>query len=103
MKVCPEPGCPNFVPCTRHPQKDPRPSAAARGYDHNWRRTRGRYLQLHPECEHPGCPELAEDVHHLDLQGPNGPNGHRHFNLQALCHAHHSSVTARTNNPRRAA
>ena len=103
--VCPTPGCPRLRPCPHHPERKPdtRPSAAARGYDAKWRRTRGRYLQLHPTCEHPGCVSMAEDVHHLDGLGPNGPDGHRHHNLQALCHPHHSAITARTTNGRRAA
>lgn len=102
-QVCSTPGCPRLRPCpiAGHEPKDTRPTAAARGYNAAWRRTRARYLQLHPQCEHPGCVSLAEDVHHLDLLGPNGPNGHRHFNLQALCHSHHSSITARTTNRRR--
>jgi 5-methylcytosine-specific restriction protein A len=97
-QVCAVPGCPKLRPCPTH---RPRPTAAARGYDAKWRRTRGRYLQLHPMCEHAGCVSLAEDVHHLDGLGPLGPQGHAHANLQALCHPHHSSITARTTNGRR--
>lgn len=114
-QVCAEHGCPN-IDCTLHtqsrarptyrpsphpPERDTRPTAAARGYDHKWRRTRGRYLQLHPTCEHPGCELAAYDVHHLDGKGPLGPAGHTHSNLQALCHSHHSSITASTTNGRR--
>lgn len=71
-----------------------RPDPAQRGYDHKWRRTRGRYLKHHPACEHPGCTRPATDVHHLDNQGPLAPNGHKWNNLQALCHTHHSRHTA---------
>lgn len=71
-----------------------RPSANARGYTAHWQRTRARYLHTHPHCEHPHCTTPAQDVHHLDGQGPQGPRGHDPDNLQALCHSHHSQVTA---------
>lgn len=38
---------------------------------------------------------LAEDVHHRDGLGPDGPRGHKWDNLQALTHNHHATVTAR--------
>jgi 5-methylcytosine-specific restriction protein A len=120
VTVCREPGCPNLRPCAAHPaatsrdrptfrpsaqapRPDTRPTAATRGYDAKWRRTRGRYLQLHPRCEHAGCAAPAVDVHHLDMRGPLGPRGHDHANLQALCHSHHSTITARTTNGSRSA
>lgn len=65
------------------------------GYDARWRRTRARYLREHPHCEHPDCRELANEVHHRDGRGPNGPRGHDAANLQALCKPHHSRITAR--------
>lgn len=71
-----------------------RPTAAQRGYDTRWQRTRRRFIRTHPTCEWPdGCTSPAEDVHHLDGQGPHGPQGHDPANLQALCHSHHSTVT----------
>jgi 5-methylcytosine-specific restriction protein A len=72
-----------------------RPNSSARGYDRKWARTRGRYLQHHKVCEQPGCDAPATDVHHLDGRGPLSPLGHKWINLQALCHPHHSRVTAR--------
>lgn len=71
-----------------------RGSAAARGYGHRWRRTRARFLAAHPVCAIDGCSELATDAHHLDGLGPLGPDGHNEANLQALCHSHHSAITA---------
>lgn len=71
-----------------------RPTAAQRGYDAKWQRTRRRYLRTHPHCEQAGCLKPAEDVHHLDGKGPHGPRGHDPRNLQALCHRHHSQITA---------
>ena len=69
-----------------------RGSAWERGYDTAWRRTRAQFLYEHPNCE--VCGELATDVHHIDGKGPKGERGHDHSNLQALCHSHHSQVTA---------
>lgn len=72
-----------------------RPNSSARGYDRKWARTRGRFLQLHPICQDPaGCTAPATDVHHLDGLGPSGFAGHKHANLEALCHSHHSKRTS---------
>lgn len=73
-----------------------RATAARRGYNAKWQRTRRRYLRQHPTCEQTGCTDAAEDVHHLDGLGPHGPRGHDPTNLQALCHSHHSIVTNAT-------
>lgn len=87
--------------CPRHERKDTRASAAVRGYDARWRKTRAAYLRVHPKCECHECLALpedqrpdADDVHHLDGQGPNGPYGHEWANLAALTHEHHSRITA---------
>lgn len=80
--------------CERHRPKDPRPSAAKRGYDTRWRATRARFLREHPGCQFPDCPEPASDVHHRDGLGPSGPRGHDPSNLAALCQRHHSAITA---------
>lgn len=104
LRVCAEPNCPELTTSTRCPahtkakrraEDKRRPNARQRGYDSHWQRTRAEYLRLHPVCEDQrGCIEPATDVHHLDGRGPKGPKGHDHSNLQALCHAHHSSLTA---------
>jgi 5-methylcytosine-specific restriction protein A len=103
-RVCAEPGCPTLTEqtrCERHRkakrrQEDKRrPNARQRGYDERWQRTRAAYLATFPICQHPdGCLISATDVHHLDGQGPLGERGHDWSNLQGLCHAHHSKVTA---------
>jgi 5-methylcytosine-specific restriction protein A len=103
---CLTPGCPELVASGRCPEHTAahrrdrdraydarRPTAAGRGYDAGWRRVRGAYLKAHPRCETPGCLEPATEVDHLDGVGPRGDN--RWTNLRALCHAHHSSRTAR--------
>jgi 5-methylcytosine-specific restriction protein A len=71
-----------------------RPTAAQRGYDTRWTRTRRRYLRQHLLCMWPGgCGEEAVDVHHVDGRGPLGPRGHDPANLMALCKSHHSQIT----------
>lgn len=96
--ACPTPGCPNITirgrctNCKRTADRK-RGTAAQRGYDATWNTRRKRYLQDHPTCELPTCTHPSTDVHHLDGRGPRGNN--HDSNLQALCHAHHSSITAR--------
>lgn len=105
MRVCSEPGCPELTKeskCEAHRKANrkssdaKRPSAAQRGYDAEWRKTRAAFLTTHPICEDPsGCIEPATDVDHIDGLGPLGPKGHDHKNLRSLCHSHHSRRTAR--------
>lgn len=99
LHVCAEPGCPELsqsARCAAHSRKpDARPTAAARGYDSRWRRTRSAHLRLHSTCSEPGCLQPATDVDHVDGQGPLGPRGHDPGNLRSYCHAHHSQRTAR--------
>lgn len=94
LRVCAEPGCPNLTPTgSRCPEHRPwRPSAHKRGYGARWQRTRTRVLRSHPDCDLCGRP--ATQVHHIDGQGPNSPNGHNPSNLQPLCHSCHSRITA---------
>lgn len=75
-----------------------RPNATDRGYNAHWRRTRAAFLQANPLCVH--C--LAADkvteatvADHLDDNGPHGPRGHDHGNLQALCKPCHDRKTAK--------
>ena len=104
--VCTTPGCTRPAPpgqsrcdqcitrrrsATRKP--DTRPSAAARGYDAKWRRTRAAHLRMEPTCR--VCGAAATHVDHIDGQGPLGPRGHDHANLQSLCAADHNRKTNR--------
>lgn len=57
-----------------------------------WQKTSRRYLTLHPNCEN--CGNRANQVHHLDGLGYNGPRGYDQNNLQALCQPCHSRITA---------
>lgn len=78
--------------CRREAERT-RGSAAKRGYDRVWEKRRREYLEKEPICEHPDCSELATDVNHKDGAGPHGDNSDD--NLEALCHSHHSQVTAK--------
>lgn len=112
LKVCATIGCPALTelgssycqPCgrQRRAQSDARrPSAARRGYDARWRRTRARYLASHPTCECDACLALpmharprATEVDHRDGLGPLSPLGHAFSNLRAMSHDHHSQRTS---------
>ncbi|MET8824776.1 HNH endonuclease [Streptomyces sp. NPDC004610] len=107
LQVCPTPGCPTLTPggrcdpCQRKAGRQ-RPSAASKGYDTRWARTRAAYLRAHPYCECHACqaqPPLlrprATEVNHRDGLGPLGPRGHDWANLQAMTKAHHSRETAK--------
>ena len=60
-----------------------------------WRRLRKRVLTEEPYCQDPsGCDRPATDVDHI-RRIEDGGEPFRRDNLQALCHSHHSSKTAR--------
>ena len=88
--------------CPRHKQMSidrkkkrdrERGSAAARGYDETWRRTRASYIKAKRVCEWDGCSDPIDEVHH---KMPLAEGGARldWGNLQGLCRHHHSSITA---------
>jgi 5-methylcytosine-specific restriction protein A len=79
-----------------------RRTPASKGYDTAWRRTRARFLLVHPYCECAECTLLpmplkpvATEVDHVDGLGPLGPRGHDWSNLRSMTKAHHSRETAR--------
>ena len=76
---------------------DPRPSAARRGYDADWRKFRADYLSRHPlcvECERSGVLAPAAHVDHVRAL-VRGGDKYDESNLRALCHSCHSRKTAR--------
>jgi 5-methylcytosine-specific restriction protein A len=97
LKPCSQFGCGALVPgggrCPRHRPPDLRPSAAARGYGHRWRKVRAKFLREHAACETCGAP--ATEAHHAAGQGPRGPGGLDPAGLVALCKACHARITAR--------
>ena len=72
-----------------------RPTAAARGYDHDWRRLRTAFLADNPVCSEPDCEAQSTDADHVlsVKQRPDLRLDRR--NLRAFCHRHHSRRTAR--------
>ena len=71
-----------------------RPSARARGYDHEWRKARLEYLAMHPhcrECSKNGLTRLASVVDHIiPHRGDKRLFWHR-ANWQPLCAPCHNS------------
>ncbi len=70
-----------------------RPSAAARGYDKDWRRVRGAFLKANPNCCE--CGQPATDADHVHSVRERPDLRLVWSNLRPYCHAHHSSRTAR--------
>lgn len=77
-----------------HPPRAPRESAAARGYDGQWRKIRIAHLRTNPVCVVPGCGRAAYDVDHIVPIRQGGARLDRN-NLQSFCHACHSKKTAK--------
>lgn len=103
LTVCTTPGCAELTTrgrCDEHHREARRatdarrPSGAARGSTRRWATFRKTYLTQHPTCTTDGCNRSAVDVHHLDGCGRTGPRAYEEDNLAALCHEHHSSLTA---------
>ena len=70
-------------------------SAHRRGYGSAWRERRILFLQRNPLCAHclaAGRTTPATDVDHVVAKARGGTDDPR--NLQALCHACHSTKTA---------
>ena len=103
--------CGNIVPhgvlceCQRRIQRERkarhdarRPSARARGYNHEWRKARLEYLTMHPhcrECAKHGLTRLATVVDHvIPHRGDKRLFWHR-ANWQPLCQPCHDSTKQR--------
>jgi 5-methylcytosine-specific restriction enzyme A len=79
--------CGTLTPNTRCPEHQRNwphtTSAAARGYDHAWRKLRARTLRRHPTCQHCNTRPSTTVDHIIPLaQGGARLNPH---NVQALC------------------
>jgi len=104
---CRHPGCPGLVPhgrsyCAAHQaeqdrvdrarreryeQRVQRGSAAAHGYDANWRRVRDRQLQACPICQRCQA-RRATIVHHIDGNAFNNAS----TNLLSVCASCHQKI-----------
>lgn len=105
--VCSTPGCPTLTTnhrcdqCTtaaRQTSDAQRGTAAQRGYDAAWERTRKAYLQAFPICCLCGHPSRVADHHptsrrDLIAAGVIDPDAWHH--LRPLCWPCHSQQTAR--------
>ncbi|KIP99265.1 HNH endonuclease [Agrobacterium tumefaciens] len=76
---------------TRHDNR--RPSAGARGYNHEWRKARAEYLTMHPTCRMCGNPATVVD-HIIPHRGDKRLFWHR-ANWQPLCQPCHDRVKQR--------
>lgn len=65
-----------------------------------WRQFRAALLEARPACQVPGCRRAAHHVDHIVSMRAGGP-AFDASNVQALCHSHHSSKTARLDVPSR--
>ena len=109
-RVCVHPGCGRLTDASRCPAHQAARDAACkaaetiarrerdrgrvpcteRGYDAAWHRVRRAFIAAHPTCS---CGAPATDVDHVVPLRDGGT--HDWSNLQALCHACHSTKTAR--------
>lgn len=82
-----------------HANAPTRPTAAARGYGHRWRKYREHYLRRHPLCIR--CQRAATDVDHIiPVNGPSDPLFWPATNHQSLCGHCHKHKTAVEDCPR---
>lgn len=109
LRPCAVPGCRALVTngrCPRHlAQYQDRQAEARAEYDtrrptrvvptwqEEWRRLRGRYLQVNPICS---CGQTATEVHHMVPVRQDATLALRWSNLRAMCKPCHSRLTATT-------
>ena len=74
---------------------DPRPHAAGRGYDHQWRKVRIQYLAEHPLCEDCLEHDKTTPAFDVDHKTPLAQGGERLDlrNLRSLCRRCHNKKT----------
>lgn len=99
-RICPEPGCPEFEPCVKHPkveQPDTRANSAQRGYDGRWRKYSEDYRRRHPhcaECLRQGRQSPAAVVDHIQpITGPTDPRFWDRSNHEGKCLSCHAIKT----------
>lgn len=89
--------CDEHLGVARRGHDQVRPSAAARGYDGDWRRRRALFLVEHPDCKM--CSDPADVVDHIVPLRQGGED--RESNWQALCTPCHSGPKQRRDRARR--
>ena len=90
LSPCAHPGCPSIAVaggrCAEHQlARTPRPSAAAQGYGHEWRKVRAEHLKHEPQCV--VCGADAKIVDHIVPLKSGGTNDHA--NLRSMCRGCH--------------
>jgi 5-methylcytosine-specific restriction protein A len=78
------------------PKRQPRPSAAARGYGHRWRIASRQFLTDNPLCLHcneAGRTTAAQCVDHREPHRGDAGKFWDRNNWQPLCHACHAIKT----------
>lgn len=79
------------------PRPDNRPSAAARGYGHRWRRARKAYLKARPLCVQCRFEDMVTQATVVDHIMPHKGDMKKFWdrsNWQGLCKCHHDIKTA---------
>lgn len=105
-KFCLKQGCNKLVDtgyCEQHQSEahaydQYRESAAKRGYDHRWRKTRLQHLKKHPlcvDCMKEGKITPATDVDHIIAHKGDKQLFWDRNNWASRCHSHHSRKTVR--------
>lgn len=106
-RPCSYPGCPELTAdryCDKHQKQvtkeydQRRGSAAERGYNHEWRKARNRFLAEHPlcvMCEREGKLTPANVVDHIVPHKGDKVKFWDQLNWQGLCVHHHSLKTAK--------
>lgn len=99
-RACAHPGCTvhprNGTHCRDHKPRTPRPSAAQRGYNAHWRRTRTAFLRANPtcvDCHNPATVADHDPVSRRDLVTRHDPNPDAWHHLQPRCASCHSRRT----------
>jgi 5-methylcytosine-specific restriction protein A len=91
VRVCRQPGCPNFQPCPT-PGHEPEPwtgSTRRQRLPPNWARTRRRILRRDPTCYIEGCTAPSTEVDHRINNDDDSD-----ANLAGICTPHHRTKSA---------
>jgi 5-methylcytosine-specific restriction protein A len=100
LKICGQPGCPEFTASTYCPKHEVehKPPAHLRGYGHKWTLYSAAFKKRHPLCRlclAKGIQNPTEIVDHIEpVTGPDDPGFWDKGNHQPLCRSCHAIKTA---------
>lgn len=86
--------CPDCERESKVRAEERRPSATERGYNHDWRKARAQFLEVHPTCCKCGAPATVVD-HVVAHKGDRALFWER-TNWQPLCRPCHQTKTNRS-------